>query len=74
MERVNEISKTLNDWDLPCFGDVLFRKELLKHIKLSLDEAKNSLRDLYKRQLRHLKYLLSIMDFIEPSFYSKVHK
>ena len=74
MENINKISKTLNDWDLTTLCDANFKEELLKHIKLSLDEAKNSLRDLYKRQLRHLKYLLSIMDFIEPSFYSKVHK
>ena len=74
MENINKISKTLNDWDLQVLNDANFKEELLKHIKLSLDEAKNSLRDLYKRQLRHLKYLLSIMDFIEPSFYSKVHK
>ena len=74
MENINKISKTLNDWDLQVLNDANFKEELLKHIKWSLDEAQNSLCKLYKRQLLHLKYLLSSMDFIQPSFYSKVHK
>ena len=74
MENINKISKTLNDWDLQVLNDANFKEELLKHIKLSLDEAQNSLRDLYKKQLFHLKYLLSLMDFVHPSVYSKVYK
>ena len=67
MENITEITEIMNEWRLEDFSNAVLRKELLRHIKLSFDEAQNSLKRLYKFQLSHLEYLLSSMDFIQPT-------